>query len=152
MSQGNQENAAGFSNEIVQQFLSTQQINAENRKLELEHETHRLELDREKMRLNAELAHKSMDYQREYLAAQVPEDRKKIIVYAAAAGIGLFAILGFVMWCVYMGKEDIALKVFLAMAAILTHYITFRFGRQAGLSEADKKTHALPVEDADVVE
>lgn len=145
-------NSSEISNDLAREFLELQKVSLENKALELKFEDKRIQLERERMKHNAELAHKSLDYQREHLNAQIPEQRKRITVYLVFGLLVLLIVFGFMWGCIYLGKEDMALKVFLGLAAIVTHYITYRFGQSKGESEALKQRDPLPVEDAEVIE
>lgn len=132
--------------EMLSEFLEVQKINAQNAATQLK-------LKEKELEINGQLAHKSLDYQREHLKSQLPENRKTHRMYALFGLSVLIIIFVFIGYCLYIGKEDIAKTVFIGLAALATHTITYVAGKKTGESKSGSSPKgSTSIDDAEVVE
>lgn len=129
-----------LSPQLVEQIL-------ENQKIHLQNKNRELDLKEKELDLNAKLAERQMVLQADLLKDKPSQKRKNIITRASVAIVIVSIFLAFFLYCLTIGKEDFAWKVFGGLMYVVTTIVGYYFGKNSTTTE-QKETEQL-IQDID---
>lgn len=109
--------------QTIELFLEVQ-------KQDLLNEAERIKLQSKELDFNAQYAHQALGIQGNLLVAKPGEERKTITRWAYIIGGFVLVFLLFIGFCLYVGKEDFALKVLNILGYVVTSAASYWFGQR----------------------
>lgn len=124
--------------DAADQFIKIQQQRVLN-------ESEELKLRAKDSDLQASYAQKLLEYQSSFIANQPTEHRKTITRYGYISGAFLIIFLGFIMGCLYLGKDDFVRYFMGIISYIAVSALSFYFGKRSNHKKADNRIQEVDI-------
>lgn len=108
----------------------------ENQRQELQNRHTELDLKAKEIEANKSLALKSLELQGNILKNHPKEFRKTITRVGYIVGAVILLIMGFLSYCLWMGKDEFAKSVLHISVYLVSVLASYWFGRKNGKNEA----------------